>query len=1138
MATIAVAAIGAAAGGSASSLGAAAIIAAVTAAAAIGAAYIDSRYVYPALFGKDSPKNPQNVLGLDTMTGEDAAPGHTIWGSAAVVGGHVLFFENLEILNNRTTNKKTGAGSVFTKRIATVGVGWCHSQIDYVDQIFADQKVFWRRDPNNVFWSDHRATITTLAAPARLVILPTSSEVQDIGSIILAAGDVVRISFAPLAASNGLWRVHASWGIGDPTYTFGRLELVPLDGQTPTASTAGIAGAPIEIRRMDSTLCDPGPTGAISAHGLNITHDNTLQANEVRMIAVYNGPTSNAAAHYHENRRPHEILRPGMVLRLANWGPVGSVPSNLDGRFRIVSQTTTAVANSVFTLVSLDLQTFTSIGGVWSSQSSTMSVTNPPRVSIEGEEGFLEPDSSQDLVTYRGTETESADPDLAAIYGAPNTHGYRGLARTTFRGLNLSNAGDRVYEFGGVIRKNRQDTTATIIRNVLAEAYNFDSSKYDLTDFEPNPVVGYTRRGVQQSTTTLQPVAIAFSIEAQDVGGKWRFFKPAAAHLHQLGEDEIGSHIAGEAPPRAFKHQRIQDRDLPRRLTLFYRDPLNDYSRTSKTQRSASVADQTGETVVVDLDPLVLFPWDAQNAVNRLFAEAYIGRDQGSVQVPPSRIDILVGDRVTFTALNWNIEEGVVVAGALAHEAQIQGIEPFSVSIEVEFAIYGRVRIVDDGAGALIGFPSGMAITTAAVDYATGQIDIETDDDVEVAQIRYEFPNAWRMRVQGQTCQRNGIMELQLMSVAENFAVLGSPVQTNEPSRAPVIRPAALRAYVLDIAGIADFTIQHAGVFFAAAPLPGNEWRGAGVYASQDGISYTLIDSIQSATTMGIVTEALADADPHVVDWSQSVTVTLDYGSLSDATLEEVSQGIGQNWALIGDEIVAFLQAESNPDGTYTVSGFVRGLRDTTDAMAGHVAGERFVLLTTLGLASLSGSLYEFPLPTDIGRNVWIKIVSAGSLLDSVAGQQVTWTAENIRPFAPEFLVQGDVGTFGYNSTAIALTYYAPSDFGVRDVVVRWFRRTRAIITAFGAGSAAPLLEAFERYQLDVYQNSFLLRSVQIGGANSGSPFVHRTWRYTLAMQTADGLTAGDVVEIVVRQIGQGGTFGYSRPATITWTLP
>ena len=177
-------------------------------------------------------------------------------------------------------------------------------------------------------------------------------------------------------------------------------------------------------------------------------------------------------------------------------------------------------------------------------------------------------------------------------------------------------------------------------------------------------------------------------------------------------------------------------------------------------------------------------------------------------------------------------------------------------------------------------------------------------------------------------------------------------------------------------------------------------------------------------------------------------------------------------------------------------------------------------------------------MPTDIGRNVWIKIVSAGSLLDSVAGQQVTWTAENIRPFAPEFLVQGDVGTFGYNSTAIALTYYAPSDFGVRDVVVRWFRRTRAIITAFGAGSAAPLLEAFERYQLDVYQNSFLLRSVQIGGANSGSPFVHRTWRYTLAMQTADGLTAGDVVEIVVRQIGQGGTFGYSRPATITWTLP
>jgi hypothetical protein len=845
--------------------------------------------------------------------------------------------------------------------------------------------------------------------------------------------------------------------------------------------------------------------------------------------------------------------------------------------------------------------------------------TNPTILIRDDDGGFIEPVGGQEHVVYNGNETDGPDPDLAAIYGSSVTHGYRGIARSVLRGMNISNFGDRVPQFSGAMRASDRHTTHDVIRDVMMDAYG-DENAFDLSGLEPNTLLGYTQRGLQQGTTTIQPIAIAYGIEAQDVGGKWRLFKGADADLHVLEERELGAYRAGgsERKPKRFQHQPIQDKDMPRRLSLFYRDPMNDNTRTEKLARTASDEDQSSEDVVVDVDPLVMYPWDAQNAVNRLFAQALIGRDQGTINLPPSRCDILPNDRVTFTALNWNEETVAIVDGAVVHTTQIAGIEAGSVSIEAEFEGIGACRLVDDSNGSLIGLPAGAAAPVGHVDYETGEISlqvgievdaglsdspgttttvndstagwttnehagrtvvatgpgwvgivqkatiasnsatqlvlspgfsvaygsglhfliIEGEDPIVEARIRYEFPNPWRMRVQGQTCHRNRIFEQQLVAVAERFPVVGSPVEVNQPEVALIARPAVLTTHVLDIAGYTEGFIERPGVFFAAAPLPGSSWRGAGVYVSTDDISFELLGQIEQPTTLGVALDSLASSDVGVVDWLQTMSVRLDYGTLDDATLDQIGSGQGQNWALYGDEILAFHSAVLETDGTYTLGGFVRGLRDTADAIGTHSDGDRFVLLTSLGVPPLSGLFHEWALRTDLGRSVYCKIVPTGGALDDYDSEQVTWLGENVRPFAPTSIVQGDIATYGYDVSLDPVGTYDADAWLSTDVVIRWFRRSRAIAPAFGAGAAAPLLEATERYYVEVLRDSTVIRSEVIGGPNTGNVMVHRTFRYALADQVADGFTSGDVATFTVRQIGDGGENKLSRASSITWTVP
>lgn len=1121
MATVLVAAIGAyignvAVAGGASSL-TIGLIAAATAAAAVGAAYLDSRYIYPKLFGTDEPRNPNQVAGIDQMTGDDGSPGNNAWGRAALVGGHVLWFENFEEIANRLTSKK-GGGATMTKRLADVGVAWTHGRITSVERIFADQKPFWDRDPNQGFWIDYRVNMIVtgpnLALVAQLDEVPDFDPLFEVANVVKMTG-ALSTSGGP-DGLDGYWRVVSVSGAAVGS-VFATIVLSPLSGQTVATGQPGTPESPLKLQRIDLGVVD---------HLLNYI---SVQGNSINLRVGYLGPNAQSATKYSRDIRP--VFKAGLRVRFENWTPIA-----INGSYEITQVLGNLPGGGI-------IVNFARVGGGNAIAPSPTSspANNPYRIMIEEPFGFYEFSEGQELTTYFGTETEGPDPDLAAIYGSVNTHGYRGISRSTIRNYNLSNFGDRVGAMASVVRISDSHSTHDPIRELVAEAYGGDYSRVDLSALPPQSLLGFARRGQQPTSSVLQPLAIAYGIESQEVGRQHRFFSPQTADVVQLGRADFGAfrdQSESRRPP--FSHTRIPDRDLPRILSLFYRDPVYDYARREQIARAEIPTSATSDQTVLDVDPVCLWPWDAQNAVRRLYSQSLVARDQGEINLPPSRCYVLPNDRVTFSALDLQDEVCTLVAGEVDHVAALLPIYAGTATIEIEWEQAGNCRLVEFGAGVWVGFPAGVTVTSNSVNYTTGAIEIAASDDTVVAaRLRYRFDNPWRMRVQRVVRRTNRITTAELVQVAERFTKIGSPVQFTAPAYQPTIRVGTLRFEVLDVPAITPelYEGDAQGVLWVACPLPGSDWNGAAAYTSVDGTNWTARGVITTPTPIGTATTALAAGNPATWDWANTVTVQMDYGEPETHTPEQIDQGAGVG--LLGSEILAWREAVANEDGTFTLRGLLRGMRNTEAAMAGHAIGDRFVILQGAGAPSgtpnASGlwddwrTLPGHPL---LGLSRWFRAAPVGAVVATTdQAKQLTLRGASRRPWSVVAVQQGPIGTRGVEFDPQARGYSA-AEWLTTDVCVRWWRRHRG---SWSIESPYPLWEPYERYRVTVRRNGNVVLQTHVGSPQVGALFVVPTFRLTVSEQSTLGFVSGNTAQIDIEHAGQ---FEYSPATSISWTIP
>lgn len=338
-------------------------------------------------------------------------------------------------------------------------------------------------------------------------------------------------------------------------------------------------------------------------------------------------------------------------------------------------------------------------------------------------------------------------------------------------------------------------------------------------------------------------------------------------------------------------------------------------------------------------------------------------------------------------------------------------------------------------------------------------------------------------------------LSIQVAHVGARGSAGSTPPRTNPPT--------VLDAYALDIPAVSTLHIQQPGLYFVACPTTSG-WAGAVVYESVDNVAYSIAGTLQTPHVMGAATNVLAVGSTLTMDVTNTVNVRMSNGAtLASATIDEV--GIGANWFLLGDEILAFLTATLETDGSYTLSNLLRGLRDTSDHMATHAVDERFVRLTALGENAI-----WWPFPDGLaanGRRRYIKIVPAGALLADITAIDFTPRAETMRCFRP--------------------------------VNVRVTRASNAATITWDSVPRSPAAQSFSKLQLEERVEEYLVRvftdgtfasiahDYRITATNAAA--VKRQLFLSSAEQTARGLTPGATLHMRIWQVGAAGDGNYQQ---------
>lgn len=300
--------------------------------------------------------------------------------------------------------------------------------------------------------------------------------------------------------------------------------------------------------------------------------------------------------------------------------------------------------------------------------------------------------------------------------------------------------------------------------------------------------------------------------------------------------------------------------------------------------------------------------------------------------------------------------------------------------------------------------------------------------------------------------------------------------------------------YVMDIPLLQDSDEGSTPLLYSAAGRVGDvsassnpvAWGGARIDRSFDSAIFTPWTFHPSASEVdhGFVVDALpAVTAPWVWDRTNTINVRMRNGTLSSLTEAQVLDGIG-NAVLLGKEVIQFVTATLEVDGTYTLSTLLRARRGTdlyARAINGidHSRNERFIVLTVASIQIKAHSV------DNLNRLQSFRALTTGAT--GISTLQLTPVGQSKYPYAP-YLVAGVRD-------------------GAGEVVLTWSRRTRlggAVDWQLGP-SEPPLSEDTEAYQVSVLDaNGLEVRSIEVTA---------ETATYTVAEQLSDFGTDLDPVE-------------------------
>ena len=332
---------------------------------------------------------------------------------------------------------------------------------------------------------------------------------------------------------------------------------------------------------------------------------------------------------------------------------------------------------------------------------------------------------------------------------------------------------------------------------------------------------------------------------------------------------------------------------------------------------------------------------------------------------------------------------------------------------------------------------------------------------------RLALPDGGEMLVMGLEAEA-GRMMLEGAPAVLPAAAAAPPPGT--PGFPPLLLPAPgpTRAHLLDFPGFVREEDEPVLPVALAGPSAG--WRSGALFASSDGgESFAVVAETAAPAVIGDVEVPPGPGPTAFWDEANSLVVRL---LRADMTLESRSALAvlnGANLAMAGGELLQFRNAVLQADGSYLLTGLLRGRQGSEHAVAGHVAGEPFVLVDGGGLADA-----RIPLVL-AGTKVLAKPVSDSDDPDAVAPVEIPVALNALKPLSP--------------------VHVKARRLAGGDVEIAWIRRTRRG-GAWLDGTDVPLGEECACYEVEILDGAGAVRRVLSASGESVT--------YTAAAQQAD----------------------------------
>lgn len=226
-----------------------------------------------------------------------------------------------------------------------------------------------------------------------------------------------------------------------------------------------------------------------------------------------------------------------------------------------------------------------------------------------------------------------------------------------------------------------------------------------------------------------------------------------------------------------------------------------------------------------------------------------------------------------------------------------------------------------------------------------------------------------------------------------------------------------------------------------------SKWEGGIVYTSKDNQTYSTSSSLvferEDGLAFGNCITTLQGSDCFSLDTTSYVDIILQSKSEElDSFEKDYLYRNNINYALIGDEVVQFSNADLIDENKYRLSGFIRGIGGTELNAKNHSAGERFILLDLSKINAISDDL------SNIGSTMYYYTQSNGK---SSAGFTKTFEDKglSIKPLAPYVFVVKNNNDYNYH----------------------WYRRARKD-AGWNNNIDVPLDESTEQYSVCIFSDN------------------------------------------------------------------